>query len=119
MHLVYVIEDDEYLRIVISEYLQSMGFSVVMFETGEKALKCLLDSIKMPSLIVLNAEKSSSLKFLEDMSFNAFSMPVYVMYKNEHTLPRIMSSNIIPGKGPINLKEMVDAINDRLRSLKG
>lgn len=119
MHLVYVIEDDEYLRIAIGEYLQSMGFSVVIFESGEKALKCLLDSKKNPSLIVLNAEKLSGIKFLDDMSFYAISMPVYVMYKNEDTLPRIMSSNIIPGKGPINLKEMVQAINGRLRTIKG
>lgn len=117
--LVYVIENDEYLRTVIGEYLQSRGFSILNFENEEEAFRCLHDSKKIPSLIVLNAEQPNGIKFLDEMSSNDFSMPVYVMYKNEDTLPRIMSSNIISGRGPIHLEEMVNVINNHLRFLKG
>src|SRR5665647_2482925 len=116
---VYIVEDDEYLRIAIGEYLHTQGYIVSIFETGEKALKHLMKSTKedLPKLIVLNIEMYDALSFFEKISSKDFSMPFYILYKDKEKLKKLNSEKIVFGRGPINLKEMADTINNRLHHL--
>lgn len=113
---VYVIEGDEYLRIAIGEYLNTQGYLVSIFETGDKALKHLLKSEKenFPKMIVLDIEMADAFSFFEKISSKDFSMPFYIIYKNKENLKKLESEKIVFGNSPINLKEMSDIINNRL-----
>lgn len=113
---VYIIDDDEDLREVMSWALGKEGYSVHSFHSPSEALDCLMKGRHRPNLIVVDFHmdemKGSEFVIKKDQIFEAHDCPVVMISATprevEMNLPPHLYRNVITK--PIDLEGLVDNV---------
>lgn len=114
---VLIVDDDQVIRLLLSEYLSSCGFSVEALDSGIQCLESLTDG--MPDVLLLDFQMPvmTGLEVLKSIRKDAKmkNLPVIMLSANKETEKIIEQSEVAAQKyilKPFEMPDIVSAINE-------
>ena len=81
--LVYVVDDDPNLRVLVERWLQGAGYDVSSFSSGQECLDAILEEVPQTVCLDLNMPGMSGLEVLEALQLRNQSLPVVMLTAND------------------------------------
>jgi DNA-binding response OmpR family regulator len=95
-HRIFLVEDDASFRALLGEYLDSLGYSVREFGSGEELLRALEGLADPPDLVIsdLNLGRVTGMQLLEELRRRNSQPPVILMtaFGSRETVQKVRSA---------------------------